>query len=51
MASDHTIYLDDQPGELAWLGQRLGHGDLNTCRRRPRQGQGRVDLNGDSEGR
>ena len=29
MATDLTIYLDDQPGELARLGQVLGGGGVN----------------------
>jgi hypothetical protein len=47
MATDLTVYLDDQPGELARLGQVLGDAGVNIegfCAMTSVGGQGEIHL-------
>jgi hypothetical protein len=47
MATDLTIYLDDQPGELARLGEALGRARVNVegfCAVRVAGGQGEIHV-------
>ena len=47
MATDITVYLDDEPGELARLGERLGAGGVNIdgfCAVRRGGGQAEIHL-------